>query len=80
MQPSTTLPTDQYMLSNYIPTVALVITSLFGDYVIIHHSNHPSFSKHAIRTFNIQRNEVTQEHVTVKVTNLAHLNALNHIH
>ena len=68
MQLSTTLPTHQYMRSNYTPTVALVITSLFGEYVIIHHSNHPSFSKRAIRTFGIQRNEVTQEHVTVKVT------------
>ena len=46
----------------YTPTVALVITSLFGDYAIIHHSNHPSFSKRAIRTFGIQRNDITQEH------------------
>ena len=56
VQLSTTLPTDQYMVSNYTPTAALVITSLFGDYVIIHHSNHHSVnvqSEHLV--FNVMR-------------------------
>ena len=47
VQLSTTLPTYQYMLSNYTPTVALVI---MWQYITL---NQPSSSEHAVRTFDI---------------------------